>query len=223
MIFFVQNRQLALSLEELRRLCNVVESLGPSGKAIIHLNEWSEVESPRNQLYELAQYVPSNVTLQLNKFDWRSRSLNRMREIFPNNRFILPYNSQATDEIDCLSLIQRNLHVIDDLLIDESEGNGELCDVARVATMVSKFRTAFPTLSLGVAGGLGTGSAAHVAPHLRSLAPINVDAETGFWKNGELLTEKVADYLRAMFVVDSLKCGALVLAIIHSVSKLFRS
>lgn len=199
MVFYLQNRQRALSLEELHMLCRTVDSLEPAGKAIVHLNEWTRAKNLNVLLSELAEFVPSSASIQLNRFDWELDSIGLMKKVFPHNQFILPYNPHAKNVNECVPVIERNLQNIDAILIDASEGSGEMFDIIQTANIVNNLRTSFPKLSLAIAGGLGTGSAQHLVQHLSNLAPICVDAETGMWKNGELVKENVVAYLTAMF------------------------
>jgi hypothetical protein len=92
-----------------------------------------------------------------------------------------------------------NRGVVTDVLIDASGGTGKPVDPEYAAFWFEKLRAMFPSLGIGVAGGLSAETVPQVAGLLKLGA--SVDAESGIRDGadggGRLDMEKVAAWLRA--------------------------
>ncbi len=77
--------------------------------------------------------------------------------------------------------------VIHRVLIDKSMGRGLVMDANVLLPFVSAIRQHFPTLGIGVAGGLGPGTVEAAQPLLRAFPDLSIDAQGRLRPSGNAL------------------------------------
>ncbi len=80
----------ALSLQRLRALSLAVEEYSLNNQATIHLSEWGNTSVAEVQAQVLNSVLPSSAILQINKFDWKAETFDRLKSAFPKRKIILP-------------------------------------------------------------------------------------------------------------------------------------
>jgi len=103
------------------------------------------------------------------------------RIIYPDKFLVLQIGRKAMDIVvksaEQLAGTIGWYHGIDAVLIDSSGGRGEPLDAAKAAEYLRAIRRIYPTLGVGIAGGLGPDTLHSLDPLVREFTDLSIDAE----------------------------------------------
>lgn len=102
-------------------------------------------------------------------------------EAYPDKFFLLQIGSKAMTQVESMErfaeLVGAYLPMIDAILIDPSGGKGEPLDAAKGAEYLRAVRE-YPTLGIGIAGGLGPETLHLLDTLVREFPELSIDAES---------------------------------------------
>ncbi len=202
LVHYLNEPSESTNIHQVFGLYTAIQTLCPNQLTIVHLNGWRATGQSTHQMKFRREMLSIPAALQINNFDWGVNSFKELKSCFPKHKFILPLNQQRTSIEDCIRVLSTNPRATYSLLIDSSEGRGRACDLSSLQSISTKLREIFPTLSLGIAGGLGVRFSPEMATTIQKLMPISLDAETGLWLNGQLNLQATERYLDIAFRVS---------------------
>ena len=101
----------------------------------------------------------------------------------------------SNDPREVVKRLEDYRNIVNRVLLDESVGRGLCMDVSRLTQFVLEIRKNFPTLGIGVCGGLGPDTVHIIAPLARLVPEISIDADVD-WNMAE---EYLTSALRLLF------------------------
>lgn len=181
----------------------------PRALNLIHYNT-DHPETLLMQLIEITELAGPHLDgFQLN-IAWPPISqLEDYWKAYPGKFLLLQIGGRAMSEVESMErfgeLVGAYLPMIDAILIDPSGGKGEPLDAVKGAEYLRAVRQ-YPTLGIGIAGGLGPETLHLLDPLVREFSDLSIDAE------GRLRTPKPEDKLSLGAMRDYLDDGFPILA-----------
>lgn len=144
-----------------------------------------EREGLKSKLQQVSDLVGSSIQgLQINQSYPDPEAVACWREAYPYQRIILPITRKMVAEASgnpwvILDGLQRYRGIVTDLLFDLSGGRGQLLRPEQAYSYLELIRARWPSVNIGVAGGLGPDSMDPVEEMARRLLwPFNFDAQS---------------------------------------------
>lgn len=165
----------------------------PRALNLIHYNT-DHPETLLTQLMEITELAGPHLDgFQLNTAWPPISQLEDYRKTYPEKFLLLQVGGKAMTQVESMErfteLVGAYLPMIDAILIDPSGGKGEALDAVKGVEYLHAVRE-YPTLGIGIAGGLGPDTLHLLDPLVREFPKLSIDAE------GRLRTPKPEDELR---------------------------